>query len=384
MYKFLFVVLAIPTLMFSQVDNIELPDVELLLEDQSTIGTDSVEEALLKDRNPQFQEVYLEELSSSSIRDSSYRINQSQRLINKYSTVDFGYGSYNNTTLDFHSQNITNNLLYVIDYNGLFKDNVGHNRTIYHNTQQYTNHFNVIFSYALTNTLIDANLSYQQKKQSFFTNINFHQQYHYIPISFDLSHWITEYSYIKFDSDIRTMVAGLEDIVGTSLTEPILTENNFSLSYHANFVDWNYFFTDLSYNINSYTQKEITHVGRLTIASDFYLGKGFTTRIGGTILGSSIDQFFGWPELSLSYSYYDLFLMKLGLSGDYDLFGAGDIIDKDEFFATTPLPDSKWILSLSLLTKPSAFFWIGSKISYNMYQHKNIYAFNPQNQLYFF
>ncbi|MGL4389011.1 MAG: hypothetical protein ACRCTJ_06445 [Brevinema sp.] len=379
----LFILVLLPTLLFSQVDNIELPDIELVIEDQSSLRTDSTEEALLKDRNPQFQEVYLEELSSSVIQDTSYQLHQGQRVAHKYSTLQFGYGSYNNTQINFHSENTIKNLVYAIDYSGLFTDNIGLNKITYFNTQKFRNQLDSSFSYALTNTLIDISLSYDQKKQSFLTNTDFHQDYHYVPVSFAVSHWITDSSYIKVDTDIRVAMQILEDTVGHKKTESILTENDLSLSYHANFTEWNYFIIKSTYNMNSYDNK-IEHTGKVSIASEFNIGKGFSTTIGATIIGSTTDQVFGWPELALGYSYYDRFLIKLAFSGDFDIFGAADIMNKEEFFANKALSEAKWNASLSLFAKPTAYFWIGSKISYNMYRNKNIYVFNSENQFYTF
>lgn len=382
MFKFQLILLFfVPIIIFSQVDNIILPEVELIIEDQSSLQTTSTEQALLKDRNPAFQEVYLEELSANLIKDSSYKVIQSQRNKQKSSIIDFKYGSYNDTQVKFYSQNFISNLLYTIDYQGFFKDNVGYKDKIFDNTEQYQNKVSTFFSYSLTNTLIDAGISYQQKKQSFYGNPIYYQQTHYIPLFFDVSHWLSEFSYINVRTDIDLAVEGLENILGAMSKSPILTENNLKVSYHANFADWNYFIADLTYNLNSYNSL-LTHTAIFRLVSDFYLGKGFTAKIGAGIVGTTVANFYGWPELQLSYSYYDLFILNFGVSGEFDIFGAQDIMVQEEFFDPNPIADSKWVISLSMLSKPNAFIWFGAKLDYNIYQQKSIYLFDPTYKLY--
>ena len=112
-----------PQIIFTQADEIILPELDFAIDDQSSLNTASSEIAILKERTPQFQEVYLDELKTG-ITDASLGLALSQKNQNKVSYIQFSYGSFCNTQINNLSQHLVKKLFYPVSYLGQFPQNI--------------------------------------------------------------------------------------------------------------------------------------------------------------------------------------------------------------------------------------------------------------------
>ncbi len=385
MIKFLFLLLIFAyNNLWAQDDGIILPDLELIIEDQSSLKTvQNTEEAILRERNPQFQDVYLEELSAT-IADASLNSAITQRDNNRLSYVQFSYGSFNNSLIEAYSQNLINNLFYRISYQGQFHDNVTLHGNSIPNTKFYKNILDIYFSYALPNTIFDVGLSYEQHKNSFFNNPLNNQHTHYIPIYFDTKYWVNDISHIDVLLAGGFTVLEFQDLEGIKNKDTLFVDSKLSLDYKANHTDWNYLELGVNYEINDYEGNTLSHLASLRLVSDFLLPKGFSIRMGATLIGSSLDTVYGWPEFSFNYDYLGRFSVSLKMTGDYNLYNAQKASKEEQLFSLDPSPESRWIYALSLRVFPSPYFWMEGAVEYSDYQNKRIYEYNPSEKLYSF
>lgn len=369
---------------WAQSDEIILPELNLTIEDQSSLTTSfTPENAILRERNPQFQEVYLEELSVD-IADVSLNAMISQQDNNKFSYLQFFYGSFNRINIEAYSQNLINNLFYRVSYQGQINGNVSFNKTIYSNTKRYQNVLDIYFSYMLTDTIIDINFAYEQYKISFIENPKNNQYTYYIPTSLNTKYWVNDISYVEMNSSIGFSILEYQDLEGIKTKDALLIDGTIDFAYKANFTDWNYFEMKLDYWVNDYSSFITSHTGTFLIKSDFLLGKGFGINIGAVLGGSSFNNFFMWPEIAFIYNYLDIFTIDFKISGDYNLYNAEKAAQEEQFFALAPTPEYRWIYSSSIKIIPSPYFWLEGNVSYNDYKTKRIYDYDPNEKLYSF
>ncbi len=88
----------LPKIIFAQADQIILPELDLTIEDQSTLNTVNAEIAVLRDRSPEFQEVYLEEISGG-LEDASLSkaLSQKNTVKQSFRTVNCSQSSWPET-----------------------------------------------------------------------------------------------------------------------------------------------------------------------------------------------------------------------------------------------------------------------------------------------
>ncbi|MGL4367292.1 MAG: hypothetical protein ACRCTQ_03270 [Brevinemataceae bacterium] len=382
--KFLLALLFIPVALNAQIDNIELPDIELTIEDHSSLDNTGTEEALIRDRNPDFHQVYLEELAVSAANDASISTIQFQKSRHKFSFMEFLYGSYNDTRINAFSQNVVNNLFYKIGYRGQLKDNTGFNGTIFPNTTLFNNMLDAEFTYTKNNAVIFTSLQYHQRKMNFTNNQDFNQNNHYVPINFWAKYWVNDISYIKMQAELGLSLLQLQNLESISTGDGLLVDTDLSVGYFANLAPWNYFTFDIRYAFNHYSNSFSINTAWITLTSDFKLGKGFSLMIGGVLVTSSFESFFGWPEIKLAYDYLNIFSIDAKVSGDFNLYNAERSFSEQQFFQISPTKESKWVYGLSLKVRPSPLVWFGALFDYNSFQNKRIYQYNTQNNLYQF
>ena len=383
MFKFLILLLIFfPRIIFAQADEIILPELEFAIDDQSSLNTVSSESAILKDRTPQFQEVYLEELMTG-ITDASLGLALSQKNINKLTYIQFAYGSFNNTAVNALSQNIVKNLFYKISYTGQFRQNTAYNDLEYANTSLYKNVLDTTFMVDLTNTSVTIDFSYDQNKINFVDNVDNVQFFQYIPTTITTKHWINDTSYLDIKAHAGFSLVEFQDTQGIQTKDKLLIDSGIDFAYKANFTDWNYFEVQAVYYLNDYSKAQ-AHTGLLKIKSDFLVGKGFGIDIGFVIGGSSVESLFGWPEIALTYNYLDLFVIDLKMSGDFNLYNAEKSSKEIQLYSYTPAPESRWIYSSSFRITPIPYFWMSGDIEYSDYQNKRIYAYDTTEKLYSF
>ncbi len=383
MFKFLILLLIfLPTIIFAQADEIILPELDFAIDDQSSLNTTSSESAILKDRAPHFQEVYLEELMTG-ITDASLGLALSQKDINKLSYIQFAYGSFNNTEINALSQNIIKNLFYRLSYSGQFRQNAAYNNLEYINTSFYKNTLDTTFVIDLTNTSVTVDFSYDQNKINFVDNTENIQFFQYIPTTITTKHWINDNSYLDIEAHAGFSLMEFQDIQGIQTKDKLLIDGGIDLSYKVNFTDWNYFEVQAVYNLNDYSTAQ-AHTGFLKIKSDFLLGKGFGIDIGFVIGGSSVENLFGWPEIVLLYNYLDIFAIDLKVSGDFNLYNAERSAKEVQLYSFTPAPESRWIYSTSFRITPRPYFWMSGDVEYSDYKNKRIYAYDTTEKLYSF
>jgi len=379
----LIILLLIPYTSFTQ-DNIELPDIKLTIRDQSIINTISTEDALLEDRNPKFQEVYLEELNNTEIQDTSFLAAYSQNRYFRYSSFKFLYGSYNSTFIDFISQDVINDFFYKVTYEGHYRNNAGFKETIFPNSTQNSNLLEIDFSYTKSDLIFDINLLYKQLQVN-FNNIS--QRMHYIPIDIKMKYWFNDYSHIRMGASIGTSFLSLKDLKLITLKETIILDSKFDFSYSMNPNEKSYINFDINYMINYYGKNsniKIINTGCFGVASDLNLGKGFILNLGAKLIIPSIDKVYGWPELRLAYNYLNIFMMDIKMTGDFDFYNANSSSKEQQFYSINPSPEAKWRYESSIMIKPLSYFWIGTSIAYNQYRSKRIYEYNSLGNLYQF
>mgnify|MGYP005802263403 CR=1 FL=1 len=383
MFRYLMLLLIFsPQIIFTQADEIILPELDFAIDDQSSLNTASSEIAILKERTPQFQEVYLDELKTG-ITDASLGLALSQKNQNKVSYIQFSYGSFCNTQINTLSQNLVKNLFYRVSYLGQFRQNIVFNNYEYANTALYNNAVNTSFIIDLTNTSVNIDFSYNQNKTHFVDNIENVQFSQYIPTTIQVKKWLNDSSYLDIRTHVGVSLIEFQNTQGLKTKNKTLIDSDIDLSYKANFTDWNYFEMQFIYYLNDYSQYQ-AHTGLLKIKSDFLLGKGFGINIGMVLVASSVDNFFGWPEIAMIYNYLDIVAIDLSVSGDFNLYNAEKSSKELQLYSFIPAPESRWIYELSFRITPSPYFWIGGDIQYSDYKNKRIYMYNTSDQIYSF
>lgn len=363
-------------------DNIILPDIDFSIVDNSSINTVNTEDALLNDRNPEFQKVYWEELTANSLTNGlsgSTYYTQKQN----FSTMEFLYGSFN--TIKFHalSQRLINNFFYKMSYDSLVRQNLSINNVPYLHSARYQNNFFSEFSYNLPYTFFTGSVSYQQKKISFFGSDK-NQFSYFLPISFETKHWINSKSFIDMGIKSRLYLQNFQTDQGTVLQTQLLSDLIFHSTYQASFIDWNIFKADIVYEFNYIDQTTHQDIGYITLLTEFNLTKDLILKLGGTLVPSNVHQFFGWPEASLSYHYSEIFHITAGISGQYSPLSAQLLSSEIQLYSYNKTPETKWIYQISTTINASSFFEINGYFKSDCYFTKRIYSYNPTENLYFF
>ncbi len=370
----LFVMLLFPQMTIAQVDEIILPEIELVIEDRSTLSTTSYEEAILRDRSPQFQDVFLDEISTI-VRDVSIARALSQKDYSRVAFIRGAYGSFNNINATAYSQNIIDNVFYKIFYDGQSRQNVRFKDIAYENTAQYQHIFNAKVDTDTKNMLLEFEFSYEQYDSHFINNQN--QNIQYIPIDFNVRLWVSEKAHIDIDMDSGFAIIQLQDNLGIVTDDKLLIDGVLSLMYKANFNDKNYFEVNGTYQINDYTD-QTANTGIITIKNDFIFLRSFILRIGFGLVSSSENVIFGWPEVALIYKYLDFLTWDIVASGDFNLFDAQKSSKENQLFSFSPSPESRWIYSSSIKYTPNALFELGANVSYSDYTSKRIYEYDGE------
>ncbi len=370
----LFVMLLLPQITIAQADEIILPEIELVIEDQSTLSTASHEEAVLRDRSPQFQNVFLDEISSV-VRDASIARALSQKNYSRVAFIRGTYGSFNNIHATALFQNITDNVFYKVSYDGQARQNVQFKDVVYGNTSQFRHILNTKVNTDVKNMLLGFEFSYEQYDSHFVNNQN--QNIQYIPVDFNVKYWVGEKSHIDVDVHSGFAILQLQDNEGIVTDDKLLIDGELSLMYKANFNDNNYFEVKGSYQINDYSD-QVANTGIITIKNDFIFTRGFTLRIGFGLSSSSENVIFGWPEVALIYKYLDFLTWDIVASGDFNLFNAQKSSKENQLFSFSPSPESRWIYSTSVKYTPNSLFELGANVSYSDYTSKRIYEYDGE------
>lgn len=380
---FLILLLITPQLLWAQADQIILPELDLVIDDQSTIQTfNEAEVAILRERTPQFEEVYLDELSTG-LSDASINASLAQRNQVKRSLIQFSYGSFHDTKIKALSQNMVEKLFYRVSYQGNFRQNTSFNGIEFANTSFIKNLLDTHWVFDVGKVLMTIDLSYKQQQHNFITNDLYNQNTHYIPITFETRAWVNDYSHIDFSAHTGFTYLDFQNIEGLSTTNDFLADGVLDLAYKANFKDWNYFEITTVYTFNELASSKV-HTGEMALKSEFLLGKGVGLTIGAGIIASSVKDFFAWPEFALTYDYMEIFNMAFSISGDFSVYSAQKASQEVQFYSLAPTPESLWIYKFSFQTQPSPYFRMGGNLSYTDYQHKRIYDYDKQTGLYDF
>ncbi len=374
----LLVLLLFPQLLIAQADQIILPEIELVIEDQSTLNTASYESAILRDRSPQFQDVYLDEITSG-ISDASIAKAISLKDNNRLSYIGMIYGSFNNFEVGAFSQNIISNVFYKISYDGQFRGNTQYKDTTFKNTSHSQNIFNTKVNTDIKDTFLDFEFSYEQYDSHFINKQN--QNIQYIPIDFNAKYWVDERAYIDIGVHSGFSVLQLQDIESIVYNEKLLVDGELSLMYKANFTDNIYFEVGGEYLLNDYTIQQ-AHTGMISLKSDFMITKYFTIRAGFGVGSSSEEVIFGWPEVAMIYRYFDYFVWDIVASGDFNLYNAQKSSKETQVFSLSPSPESRFIYASSIKISPKDMFYLNMNFIYNDYHSKRIYEYD--GDMYYF
>ncbi|MGL5955241.1 MAG: hypothetical protein ACRC0X_01345 [Brevinema sp.] len=378
----IFLLIFFPKMSFTQVDKIILPELDLVIEDQSVLNTMSIEEAILKERNPQFQNVYLEEISTG-LADVSFSRALSQKESVRTAVLSASYGSFNDTKIIALLQNMIQRMVYRITYQGNFRQNAQFNKQEFANTSFLQNSLYTYIDTDINSSILSFEFAYHQHRRNFINNINHNQDTHYIPITFKTKHWLNDRSYIDISAHSGFTLLGQQNLESIVTDRVLLIDGDFLLAYRANFTDKNYFEIESTYRLNDYTYFQ-AHTGLLKMKTDFLLGKGFRIDIGLGLVSSSENMIFGWPELTVEYQYLDYFTWNFKVSGDFNLYNAELASQESQFFSVTPSVESRWIYSSMLKIAPHPMFWMVLDVGYSDYNAKRIYEYDKVTQLYRF
>ncbi|MGL4677472.1 MAG: hypothetical protein ACRCWI_07370 [Brevinema sp.] len=378
----MFLLIFFPSMSLAQADEIILPELDLVIEDQSVLNTVSIQEATLRERNPQFQDVYLEEISTG-LADVSFSRALSQKETRRIALLNASYGSFNDTKINALLQNMISNVLYKFTYQGNFRQNALFNKQEFDNTSFFQNRLQAYVDADINNSLLSFEFEYYQHTRQFISNTNHNQDTQYIPLTFKTKHWIDDKSYLDISAHSGFTILAQKNLESVITDNVLLIDGDLLLAYRANFTDKNYFEIESSYWFNDYRYFQ-AHTGLLNIKTDFVLGKGVSVGIGMGLVSSSENAIFGWPELSLEYQYLDYFTWNFKISGDFTLYNAELAARESQFFSLIPSPESRWIYSSTMRITPHPIFWMALDVNYSDYNAKRIYQYDIETQLYNF
>lgn len=371
-----------PQLHFAQNDQIILPELDLIIEDQSTLSTVSSEDAVLKERTPEFQEVYFEELMTG-LSDASINKALSQKNVNKITQLGFSYGSFDNVIATAFAQNIINNVFYQLSYQGQFRQNVALNNKTFENTGLYRNILNAHIDGTINNAILGLDVGYQQRNQRFITNTNHNQDMHYVPITFTSQYWLTDVSFLDIAAHTGFALLRQQNTEFITTKENLIVDLDVNLAYRANFNEKNYFEIEGIYRFNDYSIAQ-ANTGILKIKNDFKFTQLFTMRLGVGLVSSTENHIFGWPEIAFIVNHLNTIIWDMKITGDFNLYNAQRASQEVQFFSLNPSPESRWIYSTALKYIPHSVFNMELNVAYSDYNAKRLYHYDDSTQLYSF
>ncbi len=378
-----YLLIFLPQILFAQSDRIILPDLDLKIEDHSRLNTGTNESASLRERNPEFHEVHLDEIRGG-LEDASLSKALSQKNTAKNSQIGASYGSYNSVGLNASTKNTVSNVFYMFAYEGSFRQNQYYDGAEYLNTAMYKNHINAYADVHLTNDIMMCfNLQYKQRKQNYIGNADYNDFMQYIPMSFGLKKWFDERSYLDFNFLNDYAFIEKQNTAGIDTTNALFTDLCFNISYNSNPIDRIYFSFELENSLSTYSTG-VANTALFTALSSYLLVRGLVLDLGFTLLSSTEIYIYGWPEAALKYNYADLLLLEAKVSGEVDMFNGEKAAAELQFFSLSPAIQYKWIYSVSAKATPVPDFAVGAGFSYNDYVFKRLYCYDSATQTYGF
>ncbi|MGL5254596.1 MAG: hypothetical protein ACRC9L_06370 [Brevinema sp.] len=326
-------------------DNVVLPDVQLSIGDQSSISTSSVSEALLKDRNPLFEQVYLEELNPSRrllIQNTNISYKYIAPRVQDISAFRFLYGYYHQLDAYIRLRRRSGKLNWDILYNGFSRQYALDSAGFSPQNDMTTNFVDITVEGSSSKAKLAGRIGYKQDQIGFSSGSE--RSSHFIPIQFSSKYWINTNSFLLTDASGQFFIQDIQQNNVGAQTQ-MVGGGSFGLAYDGSFVPWNHFRIELATTLSAASFSPLDHATRIGILSEFNVGRGVFLTAGMVLIPK--QQFYGWPELAIRWQNGENIRLNFSVSGDYDLYTADNAFSNIQVLTSTAPINARWIFRVS-------------------------------------
>jgi hypothetical protein len=366
-------------------DKIIIPDVNIQIEDESSIPISNRKDNLLKDSLLDFGKIDREELSKTRSSEKFKTEMAEERRKENFTVSDFKiyYGRYENFLAGVNIGKNVGSFNYLLTYLRNKRASVGYNDEKYYNTELEVDDLNADFIYSLsTNMDLNASVGYYVRNVGLYTNAsNISENKINIPSRLAWLYHLSLNSILKLEGDFNQLQLSHKTYAGYDAKN--LWDLSGALNFESNWSRDNFLKIGAKYTYNSY-HNDTFHFGQFTLSDKFPLFNFLAIQAGAELNLYSYKDVFWYPMLVAFYQYSDVINLRAGITGRQENISTERLLPENQIDYQFCDPEERWILFFAANYSPWKWIILKGMLSYNDYHHYAAYAYRSDNNLYVF
>lgn len=364
---------------------IVIPDIKFSIEDESEVPLRVQDKSTLKDSQPDYGKINMDELSRSKVSDKFKTELKDERRREDFSlsAFKFYYGRYENLLADINIGKKTGNLNYLISYLRNKRASVGHDTNLLFNTEMEVDDLYADFIYSITtNVDLSANFGYYVRDIGLYTNpYILNENKINIPAKLGFTSSFGANSLLR--GDINFNFLKLNQKYTAFYDTKNLWDSGLDLSYDMYWGRDNFLKATGKYTYFNY-QSDILHFGRISFTDRFPILSSFSLQAGADVSFYSYKNVFWFPTLLAVYKYSNILSFKAGITGDQNNTTIERYMKENQLEYQRTDPDEKWIFTAGASYSPVQIVNFRGALSYQAYSSMVNYGYNASNDMYFY
>lgn len=361
-----------------------LPDVQLTIQDESSIPLLERENNLLNDDILNVSQVNLEEFVASEVseRIRSQFFEEPVRGNFSLSSFMLSYGRYEDLLIDINLGKSIESLNYLISYLRNKRKSIGFETNDYYNTERQLDDLKLDFLYTAGEKLdLDFSLGYYDQSLNLFTNtVNQTEFKMNVPLEFKTIYNLNMnsrligsigYQYLQLDHKLFSSVYDRQ----------IFSEFRFEGDYEGDYSRDNSLKASVLYNY-AYRAGSNLHDVSLQLLDKFPIVEALSMEAGAGVTFYNYKTIFWYPKAFLYYKYSNVFSFELGIEGKNETYDIGKILKDDQIFWTNCNPDEYWDAKAAVSISPAKVLTFRVEALYKDYFNYLNYSYDTARQLY--
>lgn len=365
-------------------NTIILPDVQLTIQDDSSVPLLERTNATLDDDIVSIGSVSLEDLAASEVNERirSQFVEEQRRGNFSLSSFKLSYGRYEDMQIDINLGKSIESLNYLINYTRNKRKSIGFDTNNYYNTELELDDLKLDFLYAAGEKLdLNLSLGYFDRSLNLFTNSLVQTEFKmHVPLGFETTYYLNMnsrlignvgYDYLQLDHKLS---AGNYEREGFG-------EFHFKGAYEGDYSRDNSFKASLEYRYGSYAGNNL-HEGSIRVLDKFPIVESLAMEAGAGVFLYNYAPVFWYPKAFLYYKYSNVFSFELGIEGIEKNFDIDEMLKSDQIYWTNSSPNEYWNYKAAMSVSPSKYFTVRLEAAYEDYFSYLDYRYDASRELY--
>lgn len=364
-------------------DKIILPDVDLRIDDESSVSLNEQTNRSLKDNAPDFGRIDMEELSRSKVSDKFKSEMQEERRKDNFSlsSFKFYYGLFQNFIADINVGKSMGPLNYLLTYLRNNRGSTSLGTNVYFNTEQEIDDLNLDMIWSVSSNMdLSAMFGYYLRNNGLYTNFqNTTETKMNIPARVGVLFNTSYNSSLKFTVDYNNLL--LSHKLSGGYSQKYLWEAGAGADFEANWSKDNFLKAAVQYRYAAY-DRDTLHFGKIKFLDKFPLVNVVSLQVGGELDIYNYKGIFWYPNIMAFYKYSDVITLKAGVYGEQANLSVDRYVNENQIDYRLCNPEERWIALFSAVYAPLRWMKFRGGVSYNQYLSYVNYAYVASSDLY--